>query len=316
MKIDKNDPKLTAYVMNELADSEKKQIEAAMEADSELRHEVELLKKSSGLLVEALADKEEHRLQPEQREKIFALLTAKKKPAPFWKLAGSLVTASLAVILLRQYSKQQSYESAVAPAEATAPMQAPALKLSPNKFRPTAKKAEKVVLAERLKDTASPSGELASSMDAADSMARAESAAVAQSQNLAAGNTPLAKRAAAPSAQASLSGSVVLEWNKFPDGQDVPKTESNIRSIETLANHCLRNYIVKYMQLDIVLAVGWSVKEGRAVQLEISDSKNTGLLNEGVKKCLQDAVASQNWNFVNTTGTVPQFEIFLKIISK
>lgn len=98
MKISKNDPRLTAYVLNELDALEKSMIENALKADPELQSEVALTKT--------------------QREKIF------EKPASssgwsLWTIGGSLATASLALILFQQKA-HETKKAAVAKDEAPA----------------------------------------------------------------------------------------------------------------------------------------------------------------------------------------------------
>ena len=46
MTIDRNDPRLTAFVLNELEDREKAEVEAALQSSDELRSEIEKIREA------------------------------------------------------------------------------------------------------------------------------------------------------------------------------------------------------------------------------------------------------------------------------
>lgn len=112
MKINKNDPRLTAYVLNELDTNERNLIEKAIQADPELQSEVLLLQKTVGVLLQQ-QDQEVYRLSPEQRDKIFP------KTKSIWSmwpaLGAGLVTASLALIIFNRTNYNQPADMAMAP---------------------------------------------------------------------------------------------------------------------------------------------------------------------------------------------------------
>ena len=70
MTIDRNDPRLTAYVLNELDQAEKAEVEAALQESEELRREVEKIRQACGLLGESLLQEPDVELKPEQIEQI------------------------------------------------------------------------------------------------------------------------------------------------------------------------------------------------------------------------------------------------------
>lgn len=96
MKIDKNDPRLTAYVLNEVSNADRILIEQAMQSDAELRAEIELLKATVSVLSE-VQNEPVYRLNPAQREKVLGRKTAGWN---WWPALGGLATAGLAIILV------------------------------------------------------------------------------------------------------------------------------------------------------------------------------------------------------------------------
>lgn len=96
MKIDKNDPRLTAYVLNEVSNADRILIEQAMQSDAELRAEIELLKATVSVLSE-VQNEPVYRLNPAQREKVLGRKTAGWN---WWPALGGLATAGLAIMLV------------------------------------------------------------------------------------------------------------------------------------------------------------------------------------------------------------------------
>lgn len=124
MKINKNDPQLTAYVLNELSPQQMKALETQIQSDPELKAEVNRIK-SNMTQFKTLKTKEVFRLDPHQRENIFK--TAGISQTFTWskilKYSGGLVAASLAVIIytnnsgkLNRSAKMSSDMQASAPA--------------------------------------------------------------------------------------------------------------------------------------------------------------------------------------------------------
>lgn len=100
MKINKNDPQLTAYVLNELSPQQMKAIETQIQTDPELKAEVARIKSNMNQL-KALKTNEVFRLDPHQRENIFkaAGISQTSTWSKFFKYSGGLVAASLAVVV-------------------------------------------------------------------------------------------------------------------------------------------------------------------------------------------------------------------------
>lgn len=106
MKISKNDPRLTAYVLNELDALEKSMIEKALQADSELQNEVAQIKKSIGVFNTLAKSQVEMELSKAQREKIFERPSSARGWS-IWTIGGSLATACLAVMLFQQKAHER-----------------------------------------------------------------------------------------------------------------------------------------------------------------------------------------------------------------
>ena len=101
MTIDRNDPRLTAYVLNELDQAEKAEVEAALQESEERRREVEEIRQACGLLGESLLQEPEVGLKPVQIEQIEKAVRPQETTRPWWFRPGLPVAASvlLAAIL-------------------------------------------------------------------------------------------------------------------------------------------------------------------------------------------------------------------------
>ena len=101
MTIDRNDPRLTAYVLNELDQAEKAEVEAALQESEELRREVEEIRQACGRLGESLLQEPDVGLTPEQIEQIEKAVRPQETTRPWWFRPGLPVAASvlLAAIL-------------------------------------------------------------------------------------------------------------------------------------------------------------------------------------------------------------------------
>ncbi len=154
MKISKNDPKLTAYILKELSVAEMKQIEEQIKNDPELQAEVSRLQ-ANVLQFKKLKVSETVRLSPVQREKIFS----QTEGSTFWKkynkLASGLAVASLAVVVyvkneadLHSSAKQDSLlGSNVSTIPAIDDTPAVKMKMAPAKAQEEAKPSEVAVAA-------------------------------------------------------------------------------------------------------------------------------------------------------------------------
>lgn len=104
MKLNKNDPKLTAFVLNELPAHEMKQVAEEIKNNPDLQLEVKRLQENV-LNFKKLKDPQTVRLNMAQREKIFAQIQPASTWSKYFKLAGGLTVASLALVL---YVKNES----------------------------------------------------------------------------------------------------------------------------------------------------------------------------------------------------------------
>lgn len=115
MKLNKNDPRLTAYVLNELDANEKIIIEKALNEDPELRAEVQNLQKGVGQFKTHFSSRETLRLSDEQREKIFSAAEAVKKSSWSWlTIGGGLVAASLALMIFKNIPDPRKFDEPAA----------------------------------------------------------------------------------------------------------------------------------------------------------------------------------------------------------
>lgn len=122
MKINKNDPQLTAYVLNELSPQQMKAIEIQIQNDPELKAEVNRIKLNMTQL-KALKTNDVFRLDPHQRENIFkaAGISQTFTWSKILKYSGGLVAASLAVIIYTNNSGQLNRSAKMSSDIAAAP---------------------------------------------------------------------------------------------------------------------------------------------------------------------------------------------------
>jgi hypothetical protein len=121
MSISKNDPKLTAYVLNELPEKEMQQMAEEIKNNPQLQAEVTRIK-GNILLLKKLKQAETFRLDPARREMIFG----KTQPTSLWskynRWAGGLAVASLALVIF--VKNESSLKSAASKPHAEAPFAA------------------------------------------------------------------------------------------------------------------------------------------------------------------------------------------------
>lgn len=98
MKLNKNNPKLTAYVLNELSAAEVQQIELEIKQDPELQTEVQRLKQNINQLKQ-LKSSEVYRLDLNRRDALFAAVQPASRWSRILKYSGGLTAAALAVTL-------------------------------------------------------------------------------------------------------------------------------------------------------------------------------------------------------------------------
>ncbi len=126
MTIERNDPRLTAYVLNELDRAERAEVEVALQKSEELRNEVEEIRRTCGLLGESLLQEPAVGLRPEQIEQIEKSVLPQETVRPWWFRPGLPVAASvlLAAILFGPSWVEQlsSSKEAVMPAAQRAPI--------------------------------------------------------------------------------------------------------------------------------------------------------------------------------------------------
>jgi hypothetical protein len=124
VKISKNDPQLTAYLLGELSASQMKAIENQIQNDPELKAEIDRLK-SNFLQMKSLKTNEIFRLNPHQRENIFKAAGISQTSAwsKILKYSSGLVAASLALVVYVNNSGnlKNSATSKVANLQASAP---------------------------------------------------------------------------------------------------------------------------------------------------------------------------------------------------
>lgn len=115
MKINKTDPRLTAYLLNELSNEDHVLVEEALRESSEIKEELERLKKGLGLLSKNKpADEDFFKLTNQQRQQIFDQI-ADSQPnflqrfirGPWGYATAGLVTASFALMVFNHSLKDQ-----------------------------------------------------------------------------------------------------------------------------------------------------------------------------------------------------------------
>ncbi|MCG3149688.1 MAG: hypothetical protein PCFJNLEI_03153 [Verrucomicrobiae bacterium] len=99
MKIDLNDPKLTAYALGELSAADRQTFETALAEDPAARQEVERIQLAAGMLKERLDSEPCPRLEPAQRNVIYEKLTPAETPVGFRWWAGALAGVAALVLI-------------------------------------------------------------------------------------------------------------------------------------------------------------------------------------------------------------------------
>ncbi|MBT8044097.1 MAG: hypothetical protein KJO79_04020, partial [Verrucomicrobiae bacterium] len=108
MKIDLNDPRITAFALGELKGQDAIEIARAVRNDSRVRAAVDEVRDTSGMLMDVLGGGEAHLLTPEQRDTVRkagsspVITDISSARVPFWKrpaVAGVGVAAAVAMMI-------------------------------------------------------------------------------------------------------------------------------------------------------------------------------------------------------------------------
>ncbi|MBY0554888.1 hypothetical protein K2P97_10195 [bacterium] len=340
MKINKNDRRLTAYVLNELDISERNLIEKAIQADPELKNEVLLLQKTVGVLLKP-KDQEHYRLSPEQRDKIFP------KTKSIWSmwpaLGAGLVTASLALIIFNKTDyKQQPGIVAAPPAVYSDEVKtAQDIQVAPPPAAPAPEK-----LARTQKERAAPETEkpleqseaLGSSTFAGAGVSSEEASMLADSMQSVAVNELKSEDSYHPSmAKAKTAGNLavakktsadslarVAEWPQKSSGLSLyfgsklsvepVVTEAMNSNITKDLTHCwsLSLSNIKLIGYNYTYQAEWSIQSGKAININWTASSGSRAIGEELRQCWTLAIQKQNWQ-----GLKPGQLIYeLNIVSK
>ena len=93
--IDKNDPRLTAFVLNELSEQEQTEIQKAVAADPELQRAIDQIRQTVALVETEFASLEPVELTPQHQVRIDeAIATADQDTVSPEQLAGSVESAA------------------------------------------------------------------------------------------------------------------------------------------------------------------------------------------------------------------------------
>jgi Ca-activated chloride channel homolog len=116
MKLDRDDPRLTAYIMGELDAAEAKAVEEAVNSDEELRRFVDELRGVAMMSQEALTEADGPALTNVQRDAIMAQAASEPAPRSSWVRRVSMVLLPVAACALFVASVVYLYGSAPVPA--------------------------------------------------------------------------------------------------------------------------------------------------------------------------------------------------------
>ncbi len=102
MKIDPNDPRLTAYALGELDAVERAKVEALLKDDESARREVETIRRAASMVADELQSEPCPRLSPEQLAVInnrFAIHGEETRPFPWWQIFGWATALGAAAVI-------------------------------------------------------------------------------------------------------------------------------------------------------------------------------------------------------------------------
>ena len=328
MKIDKNDPRLTAYVLGELSPADKALIEAALKTDSELQAEVLFIRKSTELL-QQISHSETHRLSANQREAIFP--RAKAKWA-WWSLGGGFATAALAVMLLQRGHIESTAmppekpSADIAALEVQAPVQMKAVEAPAAAVAAAPAPAKEEVAADsfaRSKDSdlaaygssgSSGSAYVASTASKRKMFAasKAGSSGGAPSANMDLGSASASAALAAPAeADVAVAVESIVLTRVLPQEIDSAVSAIVDAAVQPGLNRCFAEQLSKYVKYHLVFSLKWKLQNGAAAEIQIVDLAKSNLLTAGLQNCLKSSVQQQKWPAVSD-----QFEFRLTFDSK
>lgn len=313
MKINKNDPRLTAYVLGELNSADSALIEAALKNDSELQKEVLLIRKSTQLLG-GLSSTESHRLSPEQRSAIFP---PAKSSRAWWTLSGGLVTAALALVIFQR----SHYEATKITPDKISEVSEVAKVPEPPKI--LAKEPPAAVAADTVADAAAD----VAAETQAEAAAPAESALAEYSRSEALGSASTssagayadsepAKRkmltAMSAGGRASFESSRSIAFSQIlPKETDTDLAAFIDSSVKPIVQNCLAENLSKYVKYHLMLTLKFKLQSGSATGVNITDPADTQVLTAELQACLARALQQPVWPAVSN-----DFEYRLSIDSK
>ncbi|HUJ09063.1 MAG TPA: von Willebrand factor type A domain-containing protein, partial [Verrucomicrobiae bacterium] len=135
MKIDPNDPRLTAYALGELDAAERAEIEAWLKGDEAARREIETIRRAAGVLTEELKAEPCPELTPAQVAEIEQRFDPAAKTEidfPWWRLIGWATAVGAAALMVALFlpalsaTRNRAQRLALhTPSEQSAPVQQP-----------------------------------------------------------------------------------------------------------------------------------------------------------------------------------------------
>lgn len=312
MKISKNDPRLTAYVLNELDTNDRKEIETALVADPELQNEVQHIKKSVSLLNTLQHETETQMLHSKQREKLTHLATPQAgRGWSIWAIGGSLATACFAIILFSQKTHQRTeyLTSAEVADRVPAPTPAKAKSVEPVKNEMPLEAA-----APALADADSVGRSAGGNSYSADKVAESRLGRSGDALSAAAAPTMQARaKSPTPDLQLDVSLSQFL-----PTETEPTDVEINMNLTRDLKN-CFTQNLSRHARYNASFKIRWQIAKGKLQKSEIEDTQNTGLVSDEISACVREALAMQNWAAVTYIRNAPKllkFEAIVKIVSE
>ena len=343
MKINKNDPRLTAYVLNELDALEKSMIEIALKADPELQSEVAQIKNSIGVFNTLAKTQDEMVLSKNQREKIFE--NPASSPAwTWWTVGGSLATASLALILFQQNAHESAELMVSVPVSKSVSM-APK-KAAAALAKEQVAKTELQVPAELNAETDSLADDKPAALAEAKraepqefekaknnvgSVLGASAGAGASKSATAVARPMVAARMAkdeAPAPAAPTQARARLQ--EMPYEMDVSlsqflPTESEPADVEINMNltrdlkKCFSENLSKYVRYNLKYSLKWEIQNAKVLNAGITDILNGGHVSKEIQTCVKQAFQIQKWSevkYIRESLKPLKFEAVITIVSE
>lgn len=331
MKLSKNDPRLTAYVLGELNQADRALIEKAIQEDPSLKIELALLQKNILLLKKKEVPDLDFKLTPKQRSEIFSQIATKKKTFTPWHYGftgGGLVAASLAVLVFTHSLKEDVVVYDAAPiqaqAESEAQEDAPTQVLVAKKVELKLEKPRLNVALAKKSDQPAHGGFLGSGSGgtsgndaegalgssaiagagmAAGSVANSGSSfkggAPKESAKEGSPSTNYDETAADTPASAKMASRSALksDINRFLPEQNNIQLISIKPEVESKFFTRLEKLISQCFVIDIkkdfgVIEISWL---RQSLKLEVTPSRTSYLISEATKSCLQSTFVNTPW---------------------